>query len=73
MFKLVVTAWIGYMMVLTASGTYIMFEVGQAELPRSFRTCGQFIDSVDNLFMFAVCLDIIFFWFIQFLKLTNSI
>ncbi|CAB4486220.1 unnamed protein product [Rhizophagus irregularis] len=46
-------AWTGYMMVLTAPGIYIMFEVGQAELPRSFRTCGQFIDCIDSLFMFA--------------------
>ncbi|RGB38901.1 hypothetical protein C1646_755124 [Rhizophagus diaphanus] len=51
--KTIVTAWTGYMMVLTAPGIYIMFEVGQAELPRSFRTCGQFIDCIDSLFMFA--------------------
>ena len=72
--KMAVTSWTGYMMVLIAPGIYIMFEVGQAELPRSFRTCGQFIDSVDNLFMFAVCLNLnFFFWFDLFLKLTNSI
>lgn len=60
------------MMVLTAPGIYIMFEVGQAELPRSFRTCGQFIDCIDSLFMFAVCI-IFFSWFNLFLKLTNNI
>ncbi|CAG8546711.1 346_t:CDS:10 [Paraglomus brasilianum] len=53
LYIIIVTTWTGYMMVLIASGTYIMFEVGQAEFPRSFRTCGQFVDSVDNLFTFG--------------------
>jgi len=53
---MVVTLWTGYVMVLTASGLYIMIEIGQIELPKSFRTCGQFIDNVDKLFTFAVCI-----------------
>jgi len=53
----IVTLWTGYVMVLTASGLYIMIEVGQIELPRSFQTCGQFIDNIDKLFMFTVCMN----------------
>nr|CAG8659673.1 2438_t:CDS:2 [Entrophospora candida] len=30
-----------------------MIEVGQAQIPRSFHTCGQFMDTIDNLYMFA--------------------
>ncbi|GBB99275.1 hypothetical protein RclHR1_03470010 [Rhizophagus clarus] len=49
----IVTLWTSYVMVLTASGLYIMIEIGQVELPKSFRTCGQFIDNVDKLFTFV--------------------
>ncbi|RUS13479.1 hypothetical protein BC937DRAFT_95249, partial [Endogone sp. FLAS-F59071] len=48
------TKWTGYCMTLVAPGLYVMIEVGQAELPRSFQTCGQFIDSIDNLMTFMI-------------------
>jgi hypothetical protein len=54
---MVVTTWTGYIMVLTASGLYIMFDIGETELPKSFQTCGQFINGIDNLFTFTVCLN----------------
>lgn len=44
-------------MILVAPGLYVMVEVGQAELPRSFQTCGQFIDSIDTLMTFMVRLQ----------------
>ncbi|CAG8752176.1 287_t:CDS:2, partial [Racocetra persica] len=49
----IVTVWTGYIMVLTASGLYIMFDIGETELPKSFQTCEQFINGIDNLFTFA--------------------
>ncbi|CAG8587750.1 14259_t:CDS:2 [Gigaspora margarita] len=36
-----------------AIGLYIMIEVGQIELPKSFQTSGQFINNVDKLFAFT--------------------
>jgi len=51
--QMVVTSWTGYIMVLIAPGLYIMIEVGQVELPKSFQTSGQFIDNVDKLFAFT--------------------
>ncbi|CAG8801850.1 10799_t:CDS:2 [Dentiscutata erythropus] len=53
MYGMVVTVWTGYIMVLTASGLYIMFDIGETELPKSFQTCEQFINGIDNLFTFA--------------------
>ncbi|CAG8614512.1 7530_t:CDS:2, partial [Paraglomus occultum] len=49
----VVTSWTGYVMVLSASGLYIMFDIGETQLPKSFQTCGQFINGIDNLFTFT--------------------
>ncbi|CAG8461059.1 7382_t:CDS:10 [Acaulospora morrowiae] len=49
----IVTIWTGYIMVLTASGLYIMFDIGETKLPESIQTCGQFIDGIDNLFTFT--------------------
>ncbi|RGB35638.1 hypothetical protein C1646_111857 [Rhizophagus diaphanus] len=46
----IVTSWTGYIMV---PGLYIMIDVGHTELPKSFQTCGQFINGIDNLFTFA--------------------
>ncbi|CAG8525117.1 10442_t:CDS:2, partial [Acaulospora colombiana] len=34
-------------------GLYIMFDTGETELPKSFQTCGQFINGIDNLFTFT--------------------
>ena len=56
LFMFVVTSWTGYIMVLVAPGLYIMIDVGHTELPKSFQTCGQFINGIDNLFTFAVCM-----------------
>ncbi|CAI2191868.1 2072_t:CDS:10, partial [Funneliformis geosporum] len=49
----IVTLWTGYVMVLTASGLYIMIDIGQIDLPKSFQNCGQFIDNIDKLFTFT--------------------
>ncbi|CAG8646452.1 8360_t:CDS:2, partial [Paraglomus brasilianum] len=49
----IVTIWTGYIMVLTTPGLYIMFDTGETELPKSFQTCGQFINGIDNLFTFT--------------------
>jgi len=49
----IVTSWTGYIMALVAPGLYIMIDVGHTELPKSFQTCGQFINGIDNSFTFA--------------------
>ncbi|CAG8607840.1 9713_t:CDS:2, partial [Paraglomus occultum] len=51
--QVIVTKWTAYIMVLVAAGLYVMIEIGQTELPRSFRTCGQFIDTIDALLTFT--------------------
>ncbi|CAG8644981.1 13043_t:CDS:2, partial [Racocetra persica] len=40
-------------MILIAPVLYIMIDVGQIEFPKSFQTCGQFIDNIDKLFAFT--------------------
>ncbi|CAG8556874.1 11393_t:CDS:2 [Ambispora leptoticha] len=42
-----------FIMILIAPGLYVMIDVGQIELPKSFQTCGQFIDNIVKVFAFT--------------------
>ena len=43
-------------MVLVAPGIYVMIEVGNVDLPKSFDTCATFLSGLDTLRTFQVWL-----------------
>ncbi|CAG8478033.1 5627_t:CDS:10 [Paraglomus brasilianum] len=53
----IVFRWTGYFMVLVAPGIYVMIEVGNVDLPKSFDTCATFLSGLDTLRTFQMAYE----------------